>query len=90
MRLNLSHQVQKFLKKLDPKQARQIAEKIQALKGDPYPTDHKKIREYTPFLRTDIGEYRIVYKIADQTIFITLVDKRNDDQIYKLLQRKLK
>jgi mRNA interferase RelE/StbE len=40
-----------------------------------------------PFRRTDIGEYRIVYRIDGETVKIPLINKRNDDQVYKALKR---
>jgi mRNA interferase RelE/StbE len=36
------------------------------------------------------GEYRIVYYFEKDTIFVALIGKRNDDDIYKQLQRLLK
>ena len=40
------------------------------------------------YRRTDIGEYRIIYKTSGDTLQIILVGKRNDDEIYDSLTRQ--
>jgi len=35
----------------------------------------------------DIGEYRIVYRIEDDTVGICLIGKRNDSEVYKRFKR---
>jgi mRNA interferase RelE/StbE len=41
------------------------------------------------YYRADVGEYRIVYQVEEQTLEILLIEKRNDDEIYKQLKRKM-
>lgn len=86
--LNLSRKASKFLKKLPPKQAKQIALKIQQLCDNPYPNDSLNLKGY-PFWRTDIGEYRIIYNITKDVLEILIIGKRNDDDVYKQLKRQL-
>ncbi|AAY61453.1 putative cytotoxic translational repressor of toxin-antitoxin (TA) system RelE [Rickettsia felis str. Pedreira] len=33
-----------------------------------------------------IGEYRIIYRFNETTIYVILVGKRNDSEVYKLLK----
>ncbi len=87
LKVNLSRQTAKLLKKLSTKHARQIATKITALRSNPYPHDSLKLKGYS-FYRTDIGEYRIVYEVEEETLEILLIGKRNDDEVYKQLKRK--
>jgi len=84
--LDLTHQAKDFLGQLDPKQFRQVVKKIFSLMEDPKPGDAKPLHGY-PYWRADIGEYRIVYRVEQSTLKIALVDKRNDDEIYKKLRR---
>ena len=84
--LDLTHQAKDFLGRLDPKQFRQVVRKIFSLMEDPKPADGKPLHGYA-YWRTDIGEYRIVYRVEENTLKIALVDKRNDDEIYKKLKR---
>lgn len=86
LKLNLAKRGGKFLKNLPPKQAKQIAQKIMALREDPLPKDSKKLVG-SPYLRADIGEYRIVYFVEKDVLHVVLVGKRNDGKVYKELNR---
>jgi mRNA interferase RelE/StbE len=89
LKLNLSKKAYLFienLKKGQPKHARQIVDKLESLKGDPYPSDSKKLKgDLKIFHRVSIGEYRILYRLDEDNkiLFIYLIGKRNDSEIYK-------
>ncbi|MEA5535263.1 type II toxin-antitoxin system RelE/ParE family toxin [Crocosphaera sp. XPORK-15E] len=78
-----------FLQGLQPKIAAQIAKKTLSLNIDPLPNDSKKLKGYANYYRVDSGEYRIVYSYQpeDDLVEIILVAKRNDDEVYKKLER---
>ncbi len=78
-----------FLKGLQPKIAGQIAKKVLALNVDPLPNDSKQLIGYPGYYRVDSGEYRIVYNFNpdEDLVEIILVGKRNDDEVYKKLER---
>jgi mRNA interferase RelE/StbE len=80
-----------FLNGLQPKIAAQISKKVLSLNLDPFPADSKKLKGYDKYYRVDSGEYRIVYTFNSTAdlIEIILVGKRNDDEIYKKLERLL-
>ena len=80
-----------FLKGLQPKVAAQIAKKTLALNIDPLPNDSKQLKGYPGYYRVDSGEYRIVYRFKpkEDLVEIILVGKRNDDDVYKKLDRLL-
>lgn len=84
--LELTHQAKGFHEQLDPKQFRQIVRKLFALMEDPRPADAKPLHGY-PFWRVDVGEFRIVYRVEQGVFKITLIEKRNDDEVYKKLGR---
>lgn len=87
---NFSKQSEKFLRKLQkgqPKHARQLALKVQELCANPIPHDSAELKGYE-YRRVDVGEYRIIYTFDTGTLFLTLIGKRNDDEIYNLLQRR--
>ncbi len=84
--VDLTHQARDFLERLDPKQFRQVVKKIFSLMENPRPPDSRPLQGY-PFLRADIGEYRIIYRVEKDCLKVALVDKRNDDEIYKRLSR---
>ncbi|MEG4121717.1 type II toxin-antitoxin system RelE/ParE family toxin [Microcoleus sp. N9_B4] len=78
-----------FLKGLQPKIAAQIAKKVLALNVDPLPNDSKQLIGYPGYYRVDSGEYRIIYSFnpEEDLVEILLVGKRNDDEVYKKLER---
>lgn len=85
--IEFSRQSEKFLKKILPKHRRQIAEKIFALAHEPYASDTSKLHGYE-YYRADIGEYRIIYNTSSSTLYILLIGKRNDGDIYRRLGRR--
>ena len=84
--LNLTHQAKDFLDRLDPKQFRQVVKKIFALMENPRLSDSKPLQGH-PFWRADSGEYRIIYRSEENCLKVVLIDKRNDDEIYRKLNR---
>lgn len=78
-----------FLKGLQPKIAAQIAKKVLALNVAPLPNDSKQLIGYPGYYRVDSGEYRIIYSFnpEEDLVEIILVGKRNDDEVYKKLER---
>jgi mRNA interferase RelE/StbE len=90
LKIEVSKTAAKFLKKLPPKHARQVAQKIQGLRESPEPHDSQPLRGHPFYRRADIGEYRIVYYVSTDgsTLLVDIVGKRNDDDVYKQLSRK--
>ena len=82
LKLLVSKKAQKFLDGLPPKQFRQIIKKVFALLENPRPHDSEELRGY-PFLRSDVGEYRIIYDVKGDTLRLILVGKRNDAEVYR-------
>ena len=86
--LKLEHRVDKFLARVHPKYGRQIVQKMQLLRSNPRPNDSKQLHGYSfIYFRTDSGEYRIIYRFTEEILYIVLIGKRNDDEVYKQLNR---
>ena len=88
MNLELTNDARSFLENLPAKQYKQVAGKIFELLRNPYPQDAKHLTGYKGYRRIKSGEFRIVYSVVGETIRIALVGKRNDDEIYRILERK--
>jgi mRNA interferase RelE/StbE len=88
--MDLSRQAERFLRELPAKQARQIAEKLQALTADPSALPSEQLRGYAPMRRLRAGEFRVIYAVERAVVQVRLIGKRNDDEIYKALGRSLK
>ena len=84
LKLQISKDSGKFLDNLPPKQFRQIVKKVFSLLENPRSNDSKELKGY-PFLRSDVGEYRIVYDVIEDTLRVIIVGKRNDDEVYRRL-----
>ena len=99
MKVNFTKRASDAARNLQPKQARQIAAKIANLRVNPHPQDCKKLHG-TDYLHVDLGEYRIVYRLSNETdpetsqdetvLNIDAIGKRNDDEVYRKLARKLR
>lgn len=86
-KLSITHDGMKFLDRLDAKQYRQVVRKIFTLANNPEPQDSIHM-EGSTYRRTDQGEFRIVYHFDDETVFIVVIGKRNDDEVYRKVERK--
>jgi mRNA interferase RelE/StbE len=84
LKINPSKRVEKSLRTLPLKHAKQIARKISELRLNPHPQDAKKLAN-SLWLRADSGEYRIIYKVnePEETLDIVLIGKRNDGEVYR-------
>ena len=88
--IKLSKRADKALSKISTKQAKQIATRIKQLALDPEALPTVELKGYTPWRRAKSGEYRIIYKIDEDILRVALVGKRNDDEIYRLIERFLR
>ena len=87
--LNLSKDAASFLRTLPAKQYKQVASRIFELVREPNPHDAKHLTGKSSHKRVDCGEYRVIYSVDGEVIYIPVVGKRNDDDVYRNLDRKL-
>lgn len=77
----------------------QVVSKISALETDALPNDARPIRGENfkqngwNFYRVDVGEYRIVYDLDEESqtltiVIIAVIAARNDDKVYRLMGRR--
>lgn len=85
--IDLTRRAQKFLSDLQPKQFKQVANKILSLSREPYPQDCKHLSGHPGFRRVDVGEFRVCYEASDDVVRVAVVGRRNDDAVYKELRR---
>ena len=91
MDLILSKDAKKFISKLADKQAKQITIKILELQNLGTAHDSKKLKgSDIDYYRVDVGEFRIIYQIEEDTLLILLVGKRNDNEVYNQFKKKIK
>ena len=80
----------KTLDKMPDKHFCQVFDAIEALRVAQEPWDSKELASnVTPKRRRkDVGEYRVVYWHDDETLYIDVVCRRNDSDVYKKAKRK--
>ncbi len=86
-KLALQPGVIKELKSLPSKHCKQVALAILDLLQNAMPHDSTALAGHEPYRRVDVGEYRVIYRFDSDTVYVPLVGKRNDDEVYKLLRR---
>lgn len=83
-KLLIPSSIQKNLSSLPAKQYKQLSSAIFHLAIDPSPQDSSLLKgTHRDARRLDVGEYRIIYRVAGDTVEILLVGKRNDNEVYK-------
>lgn len=85
--INLTRRAQDFLNDLQPKQFKQVTNRILSLLRNPYPEDCKHLAGHPGFRRIDVGEFRMCYEVSNGVVHIAVVGLRNDDAVYKELNR---
>lgn len=89
LRLAMTKDAYSFVKNLQSKQFKQVLNKILGLLTNPKPPDAELLKGYPNLWKTDIGEYRIIYRFDTDTLSVSLAGKRNDDEIYRQLKHKI-
>jgi mRNA interferase RelE/StbE len=85
-KLVLNKAVVKDLDELPPKQYRQVVSAILDLLTEPMPHYSRPLRG-TPYMRIAVGEYRVIYRVDDESVHVAASGKRNDDEVYDLVKR---
>jgi mRNA interferase RelE/StbE len=88
MMLDLSKSARDFLGDLQAKQFKQVAVMIHDLLREPFPQDAKRLSGYPGYRRIDAGEFRMCYAVDGGVIRVVVIGKRNDDAVYKQMERK--
>ena len=84
---DLTNDAIRFLKKRDNKQFLQSLGAISNLCADPRPHDSISMGNGSHF-RKDVGEFRVIYRFDQNTMYITVVGNRNDSAAYQEFDRK--
>jgi mRNA interferase RelE/StbE len=81
--IELSRNAFKSLSKIPRKELLRIQERIEALSTLPRPLDVKKIQGDINLYRIRVGNYRVLYRIFDEKVYILIVDVDHRKDIYK-------
>lgn len=86
-KLDITRDARKFITELQAKQFRQVGIKMLSLLENAQPPDARPLVGNNNYWRTDVGEFRIVYEFDETTVYVIVIGKRNDDEVYKRLDR---
>lgn len=75
------------LRKIDRADQRQIVTRIDSLADDPRPDGCKKLRGHASIYRIRVGDYRIVYTVADRELVVLVAVVGNRRDVYEELKR---
>ena len=73
----------KSLEKIDPAFTKKIRDRIRSLADNPRPHDCLKLTGYEGAFRTRVGRYRIVYRIFDSKILVSVINVDHRKDIYR-------
>lgn len=90
LEINIARLAQDFINTIPAKHQLQILKKIHLLAENPTPTKSKTLEGYAPLRRYQSGKYRIVYLVEGNVLKIPIIDLRNDDRVYQVVERRYK
>ena len=73
----------KELQNLDPQVARRILKQIEALVENPRPSGVVKLEGASDLWRIRVGEWRVVYRIADRDRLVDVIAVRHRRDAYR-------
>lgn len=82
MDLQIHRQVEKFLRRLQAKQATQLQTKISSLQDNPYPSNCTRDTKDRNTFKVVTGEFCILYSATASAVCIEMVGRLNDKKIY--------
>ena len=90
-RLAFHPQADREVSNLPPKQFKRVIVKALSLQRDHWPQDVRLPRGFSGVWRVEQGEYRLAYTVDKDETLVTVwaMGKRNDEEVYKLLKRRL-
>lgn len=81
-RIEIKKSAQKEIQALPKKDAQRIVQTIQKLSANPRGPDSKKLSGQERY-RVRVGNYRILYEIADAVLLVTVVRVAHRREVYR-------
>jgi len=84
-RVDIDESVLRYLSRLPQKTQRQIAKKIDSLAVNPRPQDTKLLRGQKDLYRIRSGDYRILYTIYEDEVYVYVIGIGHRKDVYRKL-----
>ena len=90
LKRRITRDAENSMDKMPDKHFCQVYDAIEVLCVEPEPRDSKELTSSVTQKRRrkDVGEHRIVYWYDGETLYIDIVGRRNDGDVYKKARRK--
>ena len=82
-RISIDPAAMRELKKLAPKVRQEVSEVISALAADPRPDGVRKLSGSRDSCRIRVGDYRVLYRIADKELLVLVVKAGHRKDVYR-------
>ena len=73
----------KALRGVAPSNRARISKAIEALADNPYPAGCKKLAAEDGFWRIRVGDYRVIYKVIQERLVVTVVKIGHRREVYR-------
>ena len=81
-RLRITRRAQRELRRLPPEIMERIRDAINGLADNPHPPGYRKLRGGVGW-RTRVGDYRVIYDVADDTQVVTVLRSGHKRDVYR-------
>lgn len=83
--VRLKPSAERALRKLPTQVRSRIGGRLDALSGNPRPSGCEKLSGEDDLYRVRVGDYRIVYQVADKVLVVLVVTIGHRDDVYRHL-----
>ncbi|MBP9664538.1 MAG: type II toxin-antitoxin system RelE/ParE family toxin [Pyrinomonadaceae bacterium] len=81
--VEISKEADKQISRLPKRDQQKVVNAIISLAENPRPHGYKKLEYYNEYFRYRVGNYRIIYQIQDNRLFVFVVEvKKRDESTY--------
>lgn len=83
--VTLTRRVEREIRKLSPAVQIWILDVLEALALDPRPHGVKKLAGFNDVWRLRAGDYRVIYRVSDEELVVTVVRAGHRREVYRRL-----
>lgn len=83
--IDIRPRARRALRELDPPVRRTLGKAIEDLTNDPRPPGVRALKGYRPYLRVQVGTYRVIYSVDDQARVVTIAVVGHRREVYRNL-----
>lgn len=83
--VTLTRRVEREIRKLSPAVQIWILDVLEALALDPRPHGAKKLAGFNDVWRLRAGDYRLIYRVSDEELVVTVVRAGHRREVYRRL-----